>query len=308
MSDEYECDEQLKMALERLVPPPSLAGTWHDVQHRVRYKRRRRRSVGAIGTAVVVAVAGYGGHYLWQEWRQAPAVMLADSMPETLTGVEAELWAEIDRVKTQSQTGDLAWADIQKVWEAIDSIYPAALYRAAEGAHQDLGSWLDLLASLQQSLLIAAPGAVVAYLTDEGASAAALQALQAELMAMPEVAKVVYVSKEQALERLRESFAGQPEIFEGLTSNPLPDCLEIYLVQGQDSASFAATLEGRPGIDQLQVEHADFDHETMLALLRGLTPSEASLGVSVPAGLSSTTTATSTASPGGRLSPSGRSR
>ncbi|MCE5253033.1 MAG: permease-like cell division protein FtsX, partial [Actinomycetia bacterium] len=144
--------------------------------------------------------------------------------------------------------------------------------------------------------------------TDEGASAAALRALQAELVAMPEVAKVVYVSKEQALERLRESFAGQPEIFEGLTSNPLPDCLEIYLVQGQDSASFAAALEGRPGIDQLRVEHADFDHETMLALLRGLTPSEASLGVSVPAGLSSTTTATSTGSPGGRLSPSGRGR
>jgi cell division transport system permease protein len=57
--------------------------------------------------------------------------------------------------------------------------------------------------------------------------------LQSEILSWDEVATCEFVSKEEALERIKEWYADRPEIWEDLTSNPLPASLEITLTDPQ---------------------------------------------------------------------------
>ena len=58
----------------------------------------------------------------------------------------------------------------------------------------------------------------------------------------PEVEEYTYVSKEEALRRLRENFQEQPEVVEGIGSEFLPPSLEIKLRDPQDSSAVADKL------------------------------------------------------------------
>ena len=60
-----------------------------------------------------------------------------------------------------------------------------------------------------------------------------ITALQTEINSWPEVKDCVFVTKEDALDRIKEWYADNPEIWENLTSNPLPASLEITLVDPQ---------------------------------------------------------------------------
>lgn len=280
MSDEYGLDTRLRAELGRLVASSPATATWTDVQSRVRRRRRHRRTVGALAAVAVVAAAGYGGYSIWQEWGADRALLVVSDAPfESLTGVKLELWNEIERVKEQSQSGALAWEDIRRTWEAMDAVYPAA-----GGPDLDAGSWLNFLGFLQEQLVTQESDRdvdVTIYLEDDPEpKAETIMALQEELLAMPEVENAVYVSKEQALERLKQLFSDQPEIFSGLTDNPLPASLEIRLVAGEEAAPFAARLAGRPGVDQ--IVYAGFDYQGMLVLLRGLVPSASASSVTTP--------------------------
>ncbi|NLJ76422.1 MAG: ABC transporter permease [Peptococcaceae bacterium] len=68
--------------------------------------------------------------------------------------------------------------------------------------------------------------------------------LENELADRPEVASVVFVSKEQALEEMRENFAAQEDILAGLDEkNPLPDALRIKTATAEQVASLANELK-----------------------------------------------------------------
>ncbi len=262
MSIEYEPDLSLKAELGRLVALQVPTGTWRDVEERVRHKRRRRRSAGALAAAVVVAAAGYGGYSLHSELSPDPAVVLIDdAVPESLTGVKADLWTEIQRVKEQFQSGALAWADIERTWQAMDSVlYPGI-------GDEQLGpeGWLSFWSAVEWKLLSEEPGTdVIIYLKDEAGD---VSALQAEIMAMPQVEHMVYVSEEDARERIEEAYADYPEILESYTL--LPASLEIGLREGGQAAAFAAQFAGRAEIDRVLA----VDWEGLLALLKDLTPS-----------------------------------
>jgi len=68
--------------------------------------------------------------------------------------------------------------------------------------------------------------------------------------AYPEVSKVTYVSKEEALSRFKEMMADQPAIFEGINSDVLPASLEIQLNDSRDSNTVAGKLRAE-GLTEL---------------------------------------------------------
>jgi cell division transport system permease protein len=92
---------------------------------------------------------------------------------------------------------------------------------------------------------------VVAYLQDS-ASAGDVNALQADLQAMPEIASVSYVSKDQALKDFQ---ARQPDVADlvgALEDNPLPASFEIRLRDPVDYVDVATYLREQPIVDSVQ--------------------------------------------------------
>ncbi len=61
---------------------------------------------------------------------------------------------------------------------------------------------------------------------------------------------VRFVSKEEALAKMRKE---QPEMVQALTTNPLPNSLEVIPRHGEDTAKIAASLKPRPpGVDEVK--------------------------------------------------------
>src|SRR6185503_1068810 len=94
---------------------------------------------------------------------------------------------------------------------------------------------------------------VVADLEDRIGNVA-LRELQDQLLAMPEVKTVDYISKEQALANYRAERAaqGQPDLTTYLPENPLPASLEVKLRSPDDYGTVAAFLEVHDGVEKVQ--------------------------------------------------------
>ncbi|MFH0917210.1 MAG: permease-like cell division protein FtsX [bacterium] len=93
---------------------------------------------------------------------------------------------------------------------------------------------------------------ITVYLkTDPDPSASDIEAMQTEIMSWPEVKSSVFVSKTDALERLKEDFKDNPEILDNLTSNPLPASFEIALDDPQMVDTVAARFDGDPIVDEV---------------------------------------------------------
>ncbi|HEX5149717.1 MAG TPA: permease-like cell division protein FtsX [Candidatus Limnocylindrales bacterium] len=90
---------------------------------------------------------------------------------------------------------------------------------------------------------------VVGYL-QPNAQANQIQALQSRLEAMPEVASVVYVDRDAALERFRASMAaqGREDLTRYLDSNPLYASLEVKLVDPTDVRDVGDAMRADPSI------------------------------------------------------------
>jgi len=88
---------------------------------------------------------------------------------------------------------------------------------------------------------------VVADLRDDVA-VSQIQDLQGRINAMPEVAEVDYVSKEEALQRFQANrqAQGEEDYTTFLASNPLPASLEIRLRQPDDFGVVTDALRGEP--------------------------------------------------------------
>jgi cell division transport system permease protein len=94
---------------------------------------------------------------------------------------------------------------------------------------------------------------ITVYLvTDPDPDADQVSAMTSEIMSWSEVKSVVYVSKTDALERLKEDFKDNPEILENLTSNPLPASFEIALVDPQMVDTVAGRFDNDPIVDEVR--------------------------------------------------------
>ena len=93
---------------------------------------------------------------------------------------------------------------------------------------------------------------ITVYLkTDPDPSPDEIAAMTSDIMSWPEVKSSTFVSKEDALDRLKEDFKDNPEILEGLTGNPLPASFEIALNDPQTVDIVAARFDGDPIVDEV---------------------------------------------------------
>ncbi len=94
---------------------------------------------------------------------------------------------------------------------------------------------------------------ITVYLkTDPDPTQDEIDAMQTEILSWPEVKNSVFVSKQDALERLKEDFKDNPEILEGLTGNPLPASFEIALVDPQSVDDVASRFEEKTIVDEVR--------------------------------------------------------
>ena len=102
-----------------------------------------------------------------------------------------------------------------------------------------------MIASLEEQVNL------IIYLEDEAPPADVLD-LRQQLLDDPQVISVEYVTKEQALERLRHTYRDDPDFLQPLLDNPLPASLEVRSDDPAFLQSQASALLGDPiveGID-----------------------------------------------------------
>lgn len=121
-----------------------------------------------------------------------------------------------------------------------------------------LGSWVvSWTDHVKQEVL-------VKVFFEQDVKAKEVNAVRAQLDAMPEVSRIVYVSPADALARMKEQ---APDLVENLTSNPLPPAFEVTPKQAEDVDKIAARLAPPPvGVDT--VDYAQKKTERVLKVAR----------------------------------------
>ncbi len=92
---------------------------------------------------------------------------------------------------------------------------------------------------------------ITVYLLDT-ATPESIEALQTEIVSWDEVKDSKFISKEEALQILKEDFKDHPEIVESLSGNPLPASFEISLKDPEQADVVASRFEGRPEVEEVQ--------------------------------------------------------
>ena len=93
---------------------------------------------------------------------------------------------------------------------------------------------------------------ITVFLKDT-ANADSIEKLQAQIVSWPEVKDSEFVSKDKALERLREQFKDHPEInLDSLQSNPLPASFEISLKDPEQVDVVAARFTSNTNVDEVK--------------------------------------------------------
>jgi cell division transport system permease protein len=96
----------------------------------------------------------------------------------------------------------------------------------------------------------------------EDASESQINTVRAKLLTFPETKTVVFVSKEEALKRMKAKY---PELTENLSSNPLPAAFEITPKDADQVKAIADKLQPLPpGVDK--VDYAEKKTERILAV------------------------------------------
>jgi cell division transport system permease protein len=86
-------------------------------------------------------------------------------------------------------------------------------------------------------------------------------AVRLQLQNDPRVDSVEYISKEQAIEIMREK---QPDLVEAVPANPLPDAFKVHPKRGEDVVAIANSLNPLPP----GVENVNFGKKTATRILR----------------------------------------
>ncbi|MCL5291137.1 MAG: permease-like cell division protein FtsX [Actinobacteria bacterium] len=92
---------------------------------------------------------------------------------------------------------------------------------------------------------------IVTYIKDS-TPPESVDALQNEIVSWAQVKSVAYVSKDEALKRLRNDLKDNPEMLQAMEGNPLPASLEVRLKDPHDVDGVAAKLKGRPELEDVK--------------------------------------------------------
>jgi cell division transport system permease protein len=92
--------------------------------------------------------------------------------------------------------------------------------------------------------------------------------IQTELEGSPEVADVIYESKDEAYARFQQQFSQQPELVENTPPDALPESFRVELVNPERYEVIASQFpDGQDGVDQVRDEGAFLDR--LFSLLNG---------------------------------------
>lgn len=89
------------------------------------------------------------------------------------------------------------------------------------------------------------------YLKDT-ASADDIETMQKEIVEMVEVKDSQFISKDEALKRLKEDLKEHEELIKDLPANPLPASFEISLKNPEEVSVVAQRFDGRPIVDEVR--------------------------------------------------------
>ncbi len=135
---------------------------------------------------------------------------------------------------------------------AIEAGYPDNPVGVVEMFYKSLGSGECDLA--MQFLLFERSREIEVFIRST-ASAADIQRLDTEIRGMPEIESTNYVSKEEAMGRLRESLKGHEDVLDTLSGNPLPPSFEITVRDPKDTATVASRFFDDPAVDNTPGKH-----------------------------------------------------
>ena len=141
-------------------------------------------------------------------------------------------------------------AEIKEILEGIDNgrvVVLDGMPLFEDGIPTDVREFLSKFGYLDSE---AHAANVSVYLVDSIETA---PDLYEEIKGMPGVQTCEFVDKDQALASMKEGMADQPELFEGLTHNPLPAAFKVTLDSGSRVEGFVAELESRPEVDEVTV-------------------------------------------------------
>jgi cell division transport system permease protein len=113
-----------------------------------------------------------------------------------------------------------------------------------------LGSWAQNFGDYQKNKLLTKVFFCTESSCEKPVTEAQINAVRLRLTNDPRVRKVTFVSKTEALERMRKL---QPEIVENLPGNPLPDAFEVRAHDGSDIKAIGDALRSPlpPGVEKI---------------------------------------------------------
>ncbi len=112
-----------------------------------------------------------------------------------------------------------------------------------------LGSWVVSWTDHVKKEVVVKVFFCTPLLCDTYAKPKQINAVKEKLVAMPEVKSVVFVSRDEALRRMKEQ---TPELTANLVGNPLPDAYEVTPKVAEDSELIAERLEPLPaGVEKV---------------------------------------------------------
>jgi cell division transport system permease protein len=133
-----------------------------------------------------------------------------------------------------------------------------------------LGGFLLAATNLQRMVEQWGSTAEMSVFLRDGVDEATLGQLGSELGAHPAVARVEYISKEQAIARFKSDFPELTDIAEARGSNPFPASIELQLRAEAVSAGIADVLAGQLR-DRAGVADVRYDRELIERLQRFVT-------------------------------------
>jgi cell division transport system permease protein len=86
----------------------------------------------------------------------------------------------------------------------------------------------------------------------ENASAGEIEQLTRDLSDMPTVKDVTFISKEEAFEEYKEIYKDQPEFWQNIPPDSLPQSLRISLTDADFTEEVASSIRGAPGLDEVR--------------------------------------------------------
>ncbi len=253
-------EQRLRDAFNRIPGPGDEGTVLEQILERVGHARRRRIVLRLATALVAIAAVGFGSFQLYEGLRPAAQLVITDDDANDAGGSEGldiadqELLAEVRALRDDWRAGKIEIDWPPKPADApLNSLAPMSL--------DELFQWLE------SSTLNPEVSAFLKADTDP-------ELLLAEVRSWPEVTTARFVSKEEALARLREDLqdsgllAELPGLLDELPSNPLPDSIEI-VVSTQDTARIVGErLQARPEVDEARWGAPAFSGQTILAWLK----------------------------------------